>query len=573
MRPRALALLLAATAAAGELQSTETVVVRAAQSVRPAVVTVITPETNDVDQTGVVIAPGGGILTVRSTLLTKEGKLPAAVDVRFPGSAATVSAKLLASDEPTDTALLVAEAAKGQPVAFADPREIDLGLWVLLVGNTFGEGREGTPTVSLGILSEMTRGADGIEALAASALVNPGSVGAPIVDLAGHLVGIAAPRITDAGGQTVVIPWDRVRAAYRAQGGNAARLVDRAPLPRNLLSPVPDALAVVISGAAAQGARALVGVRSATLPDDTLPPKDPTARQIPKSPPVPGRLPAYDRSSGVVLSADGWIVCPLRVTGWPGVARPLTVDLPDGRALPATLVGSDERLRIALLRVEARGLATLDAAPAVRQGQFAVALGWPHPGGSGSAPQVTFGIVARLGALGHLHPAVRAVQTDAGVAGGNRGGPLVDLDGRLIGVLLDVDDTEDAGYMMRMRARYSGNSGLGFAIPPAVLAEVVPLLQAGRQLKTPMLGVILGAGESGVTIQQVTEKNSAGEPTTAAAAGLKAGDLLLSLGGREIRRIEDVRAALVVLFAGDPCEIVFSRGGQRQSVKVTLAGQ
>jgi S1-C subfamily serine protease len=273
-----------------------------------------------------------------------------------------------------------------------------------------------------------------------------------------------------------------------------------------------------------------------------------------------------------VVSADGWIVCPLRVTGWPGAPRPLTVDLPDGRALPARVLGTDERLRVALLAVDAKGLPAFDAAPAeaAATGRFAIALGFPHEDPERGTPQVTVGILSRTGALAQLHPAFEALQTDAGVAGGNRGGPLVDVEGRLLGCLLDVYDADAMGYFTKLRGSYEGNAGLGFAVPIRVLLPLLPRLAAGANLKAAFLGVGVEPADGGVIVVAVTAAASAGAPTAAAAAGLQVGDLLVSIGGVAVSGATGLRDAVGRHCAGDEVEIVFERAGERRTARVTL---
>ena len=218
-------LLLAAATRAGELQVAEGAVKKAAALARPAVVTVITPDARDLDLTGVVIAPGI-VLTARSPLL-KDRSLPSTLSVRLPGKGSTLDGTLLDDDEATDTALYKVEEARVKPLSPSRSEDIHQGMWVLLVGNAFGQGRESTPTLSLGVISAISRGDQGVRAFHTSALVNPGSIGAPVVDLTGDLVGIAANSITADGGQTVVIPYDAVRAAYQAKNGKGAKVVGR----------------------------------------------------------------------------------------------------------------------------------------------------------------------------------------------------------------------------------------------------------------------------------------------------------------------------------------------------------
>ena len=578
---RVLALLLCAfAAAAGELRSAESAVVRVLKRARPAVVTVYTPFEKDMDLTGVVISGSGVILTVRKPFLKDRTTLPRHVSVRFPGEKATVQAEVIDDDETTNTLLLKAKAARGKAIRTSRAEDVHLGMWALLVGNTFGAGRESTPSASLGVVSGIVRDAQGVRAIHCSALVNPGSVGAPVIDLAGNLVGIAAPAVTRAGGQTVIVPIEHVRSRYLDKNGPGARELAALPVPRKLRANIADSFGLVIRAAAEAGGRALVGVRAGRIPADDKkpepPPKDASKKKKPRWPrppaPVPGEFAAHDRSSGVVFSPDGLVVCPLRVTGWPGPERPLTVDLSDGRSLKARIVGRDERLRIAVLAVDATGLAVLPHATeeSLRAGRFAIALGHPHEHPRVATPQVTVGILSRTNALTRLHFAIEALQTDAGVAGGNRGGPLVDIDGRLMGVLLDVNDTEPTGYHGKLRARYAGNAGLGFAVPVHVLERLVPRLAGGVTLKSAYLGIGVDRAEDGVRVTSVAEKNSRGEKSAAKAADIRKGDILVSVAGRPLVRPEDLRAAISRHTAGETVEVVILRAGKRLTVTPTL---
>ncbi|MFQ5845866.1 MAG: trypsin-like peptidase domain-containing protein, partial [Planctomycetota bacterium] len=152
--------LLCASAPAQQLRSAQTAVVEAAKKVRPSVVTVLTPNARDYDLTGVVVAPGGIVLTLRAPLLD-EGKLPKQVPVRFPGRRETVTARLIDEDAGSGTVLLRADIRRARPVAVGRAEDVRVGQWVLLVGNAFGAGRESAPTVSLGVVSGLVRDRNG----------------------------------------------------------------------------------------------------------------------------------------------------------------------------------------------------------------------------------------------------------------------------------------------------------------------------------------------------------------------------------------------------------------------------
>jgi S1-C subfamily serine protease len=588
MRAAAVLLALAATAFAGEMRSTEADVIRVAERVRPSVVTVFTPHKKDLDVTGVVIGKGNIILTVRSHLMTQQKTLPETVEVRFPERGKTDLAEVIDDDPESNTVLLRTRKKKGRAIKVGRSADAHLGMWVLLIGNAFGAGKESTPTTSLGIISGLVREHDEVMQIHTSALLNAGSFGAPVVDLTGDLLGIAAPAITGAGGQSVIIPYDVVRERYRAKGSAGAKVVGLRPQPRRLRRDLTDVFGLVVDDAVRRARAALVGVRSGQPVGDAesaaesapegLPGSDPNkpAESKRKPPPmprrVPGRLVGHDRSSGLVVDPKGLVLCPLRVTGWPGPIRTLTVDLRDGTELPATLLGRDERLRLALLSVHHEGLTALEPASgdSLRSGRIAIALGFPHGYPIRQTPQVTVGIVSRTAALGSLHPAFRAVQTDAGIAGGNRGGPLVDIDGKLIGVILDVNESNPRGYHLKIQGDIAGNCGLGFAVPAEVLRELVPKLEEGAILRPGFLGVGTREAEEGLLVTNVSEKNSKGEPSAAKKAGINPGDRFVKVGGESIRGQADLTRVLGGYCAGDEVELVLEREGRRLTVKVVL---
>jgi S1-C subfamily serine protease len=575
-----LLLLLAASARGGELAVAEGAVKRAAALARPAVVTVITPDAHDLDLTGVVIAPSV-VLTARSPLL-RDGSPPPTLSVRLPGKGSTLDATLLDEDGKTDTVLYkVASAAGVKPLPPARAEDIREGMWVLLVGNAFGQGRESTPTLSLGVVSAVSREGGAVRAFHTSALVNPGSIGAPVVDLTGDLVGIAANAITADGGQTVVIPYEAIRAAYLARDGKGSKVVGRPPPPRPVANRVDEDLGKVLAEAARRARTALVAVRAMPLegeqeaPANPPPPPKEGEKPPPGPPPsrrVPGALKAYDRSSGLVVGEDGLILCPLRVTGWPKASRPLFVDLPDGGSFPAKVLGSDERLRLALLRIELSALKPLEPVPdaEVRAGKLAIAIGYPHMRPGEESPQLTFGIVSRTGALSGIHPAFDALATDAAVSESNRGGPLVDVDGRLLGILVDVDDTNPQGYITRAQGAYAGNAGLGFAVPWTVVSRILPRLKEGGVLKPAFLGVGTTETHDGLEVVNVSEKNSAGAPTGAQQAGIAKGDVIVAIGGKAVRTTRELRMALAGFSAGDKATVRIRRGGSETDLPVTF---
>jgi serine protease Do len=229
----------------------------------------------------------------------------------------------------------------------------------------------------------------------------------------------------------------------------------------------------------------------------------------------------------------------------------LVVETGDGRALPATLRGRDLRLRIVLLRV-----AGLEQAPAPAlvegeraAGTFVVALGGVL-GGPG-APSATSGIISVTGRFEG-----RADQVDAPLDASNAGGPLVDLDGRLLGVLVHVDD------------RLGERSGVGFAVPVQRILAVLERLAQGDQLEAGWLGVVIPRqddGPAGVSVRGVVPGSAA------ALAGVATGDRIVALDERPIVNRRAFREAVADLYAGQRVELGVQREGATMRLELTLA--
>lgn len=253
--------------------------------------------------------------------------------------------------------------------------------------------------------------------------------------------------------------------------------------------------------------------------------------------------------SGVVVAPDLVATCASNVDAF-GLDD-LVVEDATGRVLPATLRGRDLRLRVVLLRVpDLRAPAPELAVGARRAGSFVLALG-AVLGGPGS-PTATQGIVSVTGRFEG-----RADQVDAPLDASNWGGPIVDLEGRLAGVAVHVDE------------RLGERSGVGFAVPVPRILAVLDRLAQGDQLEAGYLGVVIprhddGQGE-GVPIRGVVPGSSA------AAAGVEAGDRVVSLAGRPVPDRRAFREVAADLYAGQKVEMEVIRSGARRRLEVVLA--
>jgi len=271
--------------------------------------------------------------------------------------------------------------------------------------------------------------------------------------------------------------------------------------------------------------------------------------------------PAAGPSTGLVVGADGWIVATSFAV--PKDVTQAVVTLPGGGRRVARVAGRDLARGLVLLAVDlpegTSGLAVPEAAPrdSWRVGQWTLVLGraW-----SAVEPSVGVGILSATNrAWG------KAVQTDASVSPANYGGPLVDIAGRVIGVLAPLP-AETAG-MTSGTELY--DSGIGFAVPLEDILRVLPRLQAGETLAPGILGIGYASRDPFTAVPLIATCR-AGSP--AAKAGLRSGDRIVEADGRPITRVAQLRHVLAPKYAGDAVDLVVERGegGERVAARAEL---
>ena len=271
--------------------------------------------------------------------------------------------------------------------------------------------------------------------------------------------------------------------------------------------------------------------------------------------------PASGPSTGLVVGADGWVIATSFAV--PKDTSQAVVTLPVGSRLVARVTGRDLARGLVLLKVDLpEGTPALPVPAAVPRdalsvGQWTLVLGkaW-----SALEPSVGVGILSATSrAWG------RAVQTDASVSPANYGGPLVDIEGRVIGVLAPLP-AETAG-MMAGTELY--DSGIGFAVPLEDILRVLPRLQAGETLSPGIMGIGY-ASRDPFTAVPVVAACRADSP--AGRAGLRVGDRIVEAGGRAVSRVAELKHAIAPLYAGDPLDLVVERGqgNERLPVRVEL---
>lgn len=269
--------------------------------------------------------------------------------------------------------------------------------------------------------------------------------------------------------------------------------------------------------------------------------------------------------SGVIIRPDGYIVTNNHVVSG---ATKVTVTLNDNRQYDATVIGTDPATDVAIIKVDAVDLPTIDMgdSDALRLGEWVLAIGSPL--GEQLRGTITAGIVS---AKGRSMPNTTGefkiesfIQTDAAVNPGNSGGALVNKKGELIGINTAIISQTGA---------YSGYS---FAVPVNIVKKVVADLIDYGTVKRAVLGITMQpvdkkiaeemklSSVSGVYIYEVMKGSAADE------AGLKKGDVILAVGGQTITDGASVQAKVNEYHPGDTADITFVRDGKTQTVTVTF---
>jgi Do/DeqQ family serine protease len=266
------------------------------------------------------------------------------------------------------------------------------------------------------------------------------------------------------------------------------------------------------------------------------------------------------QGSGVIVSADGYVLTNNHVVDG---ATELKVSLSDKREMNATVVGTDAKTDIALLKLDASNLpyVKLGASSGVEVGDIALAIGYPF----GIGQTVTMGIVSAIGRGGlGIEQYEDFIQTDAAINPGNSGGALVNVRGELIGINTAI------------LSGSGGNQGVGFAIPIDMARQVMTQLKEKGSVTRAYLGLYLqdltpdlaeGLG-SKVTRGALVTEVIAGGP--ADKAGIRREDVIVSANGKDISDMRSLQLMTGSQTPGDKFDLGVVRGGNRQQISVTL---
>ncbi|WP_308392549.1 Do family serine endopeptidase [Prevotella sp.] len=272
--------------------------------------------------------------------------------------------------------------------------------------------------------------------------------------------------------------------------------------------------------------------------------------------------------SGVIISNDGYIVTNNHVVA---DADELTVTLNDNKEYSARIIGTDKTTDLALIKIDGKNLPAITIANSenIKVGEWVLAVGNPF----NLTNTVTAGIVSAKGRSLYQNGVESFIQTDAAINPGNSGGALVNTRGELIGI------------NAMLYSQTGSFSGYGFAIPTSIMNKVVDDLKKYGTVQRAVIGIQgsdvknyvdaqkdqgkdidLGTME-GIYVAKVTEESAAEE------AGLKEGDVITAIDGKEVNKMADMQEYLAKKRPGDKVSISYLRDKKKSTKTVTLKNE
>ena len=272
-----------------------------------------------------------------------------------------------------------------------------------------------------------------------------------------------------------------------------------------------------------------------------------------------GRPDRQGAGSGFIFESDGHIITNHHVVDG---ADQIIVRLADRREFEAELIGSDPLSDIALLKIDAKGLPTvnLGESKSLRPGEWVVAIGSPF----NFDQSVTAGIVSAKGRSTNQQQYVPFIQTDVAINRGNSGGPLLNMDGEVVGINSWILSS-GGGYM-----------GLSFSIPIETASGAVRQLRENGKVSRGLLGVQVGAVSREMAEALNLERpvgalvNDVNDGSAADRAGILPGDVILAFNDEAIESSGDLPPLVGANPPGTEAEVLISRNGKNKTFTVTL---
>jgi len=279
----------------------------------------------------------------------------------------------------------------------------------------------------------------------------------------------------------------------------------------------------------------------------------------PGNPGSRGRPDRRGAGSGFIIESDGYIITNHHVIDG---ADQIIIRLADRREFEAELIGSDELSDIALLKIDTRGLPTLKLgdSESLRPGEWVVAIGSPF----NFDQSVTAGIVSAKGRSSNQQQYVPFIQTDVAINRGNSGGPLLNLDGEVVGINSWILSS-GGGYM-----------GLSFSIPIETANSAIEQLREHGKVSRGLLGVQVGAVTREMAEALSLERpvgalvNDVTEGSAAENAGIQPGDVILAFNDQTVESSGDLPPLVGANPPGTEADVLVSRNGKHKTFTVTL---
>jgi S1-C subfamily serine protease len=521
-----------------------------------------------VSSDGLVLSDGDAGLVTRRRGEAEERARSDHVIVRVAapsGGHVNHPATVLSRDLNADTSLLRIESPPAggfEPLVPGSSRTLEVGHFVFVAGSSVDVPDGVAPAVTSGILAARRPAAAGASGggdafLFVTAAVNPGANGGALLDLHGRLVGTVSTYVSPGSADEPfqflgkAVPVDRIRAVHaRVPGAEAvfARAGEDAP-------PAPESALALQRTFRRAGARAAPWVVSLQVERASpLSSRGPLGREVLSPERHPGPV------SGVLVSPSGWIVTSLyNVTNVATLVEPLwkppagasltagwqalegvVAHFRDGPSVPARFVAYDPRLGIALAKADLSRApefrpTLFDPAPAdaYREGRFVLAVGNPYGARPPTDPFLSHGILSKRHPDDAVAPWRGQWQTDVGATDANAGGAVVDLEGRLVGMLTIWSGVQ-----------HGRNSGIAFVVPWGRIQRALPALQQGRIPSPGRLGIRFAPGPA-PRVSDVVPGSAAD------TAGVRAGDVIVRVDRERVFTTAEVLNALGFRWAGD----------------------